>query len=209
MTAPMEFDQPRAAGIGGGEKIDWPARIGQLVLIEPKSIQRGVQTAQGDADAVQADVAFILGPNGQPYEEFPDALIFTTVVFAQTENVIGGVVLGVVQQYVAKSGRTTVQIGPHEDMHKVAARAYVADRNTRRTAGAFGQPGGQAPQQQGWGAPPPQQQAPVQQAPQQQAPAQQAWGAPPPQQQTPPPAQQPPAQGGWGGQPPAQETPPF
>lgn len=169
MTTPT-FNQPKPPG-AGGDKIEWLAHLGQLVLIEPKGIQHAVKTANGAADAIEADVAFIDAPGGP--QEYRDSLIFSKVLFAQLENEIGGVTLGRLQEYTTQEGRRTVQLGGFLPQDEQTAGAYVVDRNTRRTMGQVAQPAapqGQAPQ--GY----PQQQAPAY-PPQGQPPAQ--YGQPP------------------------------
>lgn len=83
--------------------IQWDDHKGRLLLIEPKDVETGIQTAFGEKDAVRADVTIIDAPE-QP-EEYLDTLIFPGVLISQTRSLLGQKVLGRLSQGAAKSGQ--------------------------------------------------------------------------------------------------------
>lgn len=83
--------------------IQWEDHKGRLLLIEPKAIESGIQTAFGEKDAVRADVTVIDAPEAP--EVYADALIFPGVLISQTRSLIGEKVLGRLSQGAAKSGQ--------------------------------------------------------------------------------------------------------
>lgn len=83
--------------------IQWDAHLGRLLLIEPKELEKGIQTTFGEKDAVRADITIIDAPDAP--EVFEDALIFPSVLISQTRSLIGEKVLGRLGQGQAKSGQ--------------------------------------------------------------------------------------------------------
>lgn len=83
--------------------IQWEDHIGRLLLIEPTALETGINTNFGEKDAVRADITVIDAPS-KP-EEYPDALIFPSVLISQTRSLIGEKVLGRLAQGVAKPGQ--------------------------------------------------------------------------------------------------------
>jgi len=72
--------------------IKWDDHNGELLLITVKDQRTGIQTAFGDADAIEADVTILDGAHeGQT---FTDVLIFPKVLQSQLRGSIGGMVLG-------------------------------------------------------------------------------------------------------------------
>jgi hypothetical protein len=92
------FTKPAAAS-----GIQWEQLLGKLLLIEPKSLERDVQTVHGAKDAVRADVTVLDEAPGP--EEYPDALIFPSVLITQVRSAIGEQVLGRLAQGVPKVGQ--------------------------------------------------------------------------------------------------------
>ena len=169
-----------AAPAPPSEGIQWEALFGRLLLIEPTSIELGIETQYGPKDAVRANVTVIDGDN--PGDERTDTLIFPKVLVSQIRGVQGFPnvkVLGRLEQGEAKRGqkppwRLAQQLSPAD--HDLGQR-YLAHRSSQ----GLQQPASAAPQPQP--APQPQQQAPQQQWPQQaagamQQPAQQSQNVP-------------------------------
>lgn len=83
--------------------ISWDDCLGRLLLIEPKDVEKDIQTAFGLKDAVRADITVIDAPDAP--EEYLDALIFPGVLISQTRPLIGEQVLGRLAQGEAKPGQ--------------------------------------------------------------------------------------------------------
>ena len=83
--------------------IQWESHLGRLLLIEPKELEKDIETSFGSKDAVRADVTVIDAPEAP--EVFTDALIFPGVLISQTRSLIGEKVLGRLGQGQAKSGQ--------------------------------------------------------------------------------------------------------
>lgn len=178
--------------------------VGDLLVIRVHDAVRGLQTENGAADCIRADV-HVIGPEngGVIRETFQDTYLFGRVIFGQLSRKAGRTVVGILEgQPGVKVQGKNVPYRLNGDVPPQAEAAAVRAMQSRpdpapqqqRQQPAWGttpQPGQQ-------GGPPPweQQQLPAQ-------PAQQPWGAPPAQQ----PAQQP-----WGQQPaaapPQQPAPP-
>ncbi|MGH3599136.1 MAG: hypothetical protein ACRDQH_02470 [Pseudonocardiaceae bacterium] len=88
--------KPPAATSG----ITWEDHKGRLFLIEPKSVESGIQTTFGEKEAVRADVTVIDAPDAP--EVFTDALIFPGVLISQTRSLLNEKVLGRLGQGVGK-----------------------------------------------------------------------------------------------------------
>lgn len=82
--------------------IEWAELNGKLLVIEPKTVEEGVQTVHGLANPVKADVHVLEAPGG----EYIDTLIFPKVLCAQTGSRIGQKVLGRLGQGQAKPGQS-------------------------------------------------------------------------------------------------------
>lgn len=115
------FAQPSTPGDG----IKWENHKGALLLVEPLSLEPGVKTAFGDADAVKANVHVIDGAgSGEAYDE---TLIFPKLLVSQTKNQIGQKILGRLGQGTAKPGQSApwlLQEATADDIAK--AEAWVA-----------------------------------------------------------------------------------
>lgn len=103
---------------------------GALLLITPRSLEEGIETAYGESDAVKADIVVLTKTNGKPLdepEEHEGALIFQRVVIGQLEGAIGKRrVLGKVGRGVAKKGQSApFLIEKAEDDDKALARDYL------------------------------------------------------------------------------------
>ena len=94
------FVQP-AAPSGG---ITWADHKGALLLVEPLSVEVGIQTAFGSADAVKASVHVIDGPGAGA--SYPDTLVFPKLLASQLKGQVGQKVLGRLSQGTAKPGQS-------------------------------------------------------------------------------------------------------
>jgi len=97
------FAQPSPPSGG----ITWADHKGDLLLIEPLSVETGIQTTFGPADAVRADVTIIDGNDAG--EIHSDVLVFPKVLQSQIRSQIGQKVLGRLGSGTAKPG----QSAPH------------------------------------------------------------------------------------------------
>lgn len=91
----------RSPAVSSG--IQWDEHLGRLLLIEPKELEKDIQTSFGEKDAVRADIT-VIDADDAP-EVFEDALIFPSVLISQTRSLVGEKVLGRLGQGVAKSGQ--------------------------------------------------------------------------------------------------------
>lgn len=104
---------------------------GVLLLITPRSLEEGIETAYGESDAIKADIVVLTKTNGkrldEPLEE-SGVLIFQRVVIGQLEDAIGKRrVLGKVGRGVAKKGQSApFLIEKADDDDKAIAREYLA-----------------------------------------------------------------------------------
>ncbi|MBM9432365.1 hypothetical protein [Flaviflexus equikiangi] len=170
--------------------ITWADVNGALLIIRPTSIEAGIQTSFGAADAVRADVWVVDGPSAGEFHD--DTLVFPKLLQSQLKSRINQVVLGRLTQGQGKPGQSAPWLLAEPTAQDVQVGMQAWERIQ-----AGGQP---SPTQQA-----PVRQMPVQQAPQPttlqpQAQAQAGWG-------------QPQAQPGWGQPdqqaPVADTTPPF
>lgn len=91
-----------AAPPSGG--ITWNDHKGSLLVIKPLSVEVGIKTSFGDADAVKADVHVITGPGTS--EDYGDCLVFPKVLAGQLRNQIGKIVVGRLGTGIAKPGQS-------------------------------------------------------------------------------------------------------
>jgi hypothetical protein len=118
------FSNP-AESSGG---ITWSDHLGQLVLVEPDSLETGIATVHGTKEAIKGRVSFLVGPGEA--EVFEDALIFGGVLIGQLKSRIGEKVLGRLAQGDAKPGQNPpwkLLDATAEDIEK--ATAYVTERD--------------------------------------------------------------------------------
>jgi hypothetical protein len=105
---------------------------GALLLITPRSLEEGIETAFGESDAIKADIVVLTNTDGkklkEPIEEV-GVLIFQRVVIGQlTESIGNRRVLGTIGRGVAKKGQSApFLIEVPEDDDKAIARAYLAN----------------------------------------------------------------------------------
>ena len=86
------------------DRLDWNTAKGSLMVVEPTSIEVGVQTVHGPSDAVKADVHVITGPGTS--DDFEGVLIFPKVLQAQLRGQIGQKVVGRLNQGKAEAGKS-------------------------------------------------------------------------------------------------------
>lgn len=129
MTA-SPFAAPSAPGSG----ITWADHNGALLVVEPLSVETGIQTSFGPSDAVRANVHVIDGPGAG--DDYPDTLVFPKVLAGQLKTQIGGKVLGRLAQGVAKPGQSApwmLQAPTEQDMQQ-AQQWLAARQNTVQPA---------------------------------------------------------------------------
>jgi hypothetical protein len=214
----MELTRPQAPG----DRFVNEQNVGQLLVFEVLEPVYGVQTENGVADAIRANV-YVITPQATVGASYMGTLVFGKVLFSRLVQSVGKAVVGVFtgQPGVKVAGKNVAYDlqDPDDAMMAAASRAMMSKPAPQQqpATGWGAQPGvpqpqspwGQQPagQQQG---PPPgwgQQPAPTQSNPWGTAPApDQQWGqqqlpAAPPAQPGPPP--------GWGQQPAAAPQPPV
>lgn len=84
--------------------IQWDDHKGELLLITVKDQRTGIQTAFGEADAIEATVTCLDGAHEGT--TFNDILIFPKVLQSQLRPSIGGMVLGRLGQGDKKAGQS-------------------------------------------------------------------------------------------------------
>jgi hypothetical protein len=106
--------------------IQWDALHGALLLITVKGNRTGIQTAFGDADAVEADVAVLDGDSKG--DTFADALIFPKVLQGQLRSNVGTRVLGRLGQGEKKAGQSAPwKLSDPTDADRKTATDYLAN----------------------------------------------------------------------------------
>ena len=91
-----------AAPPSGG--IKWDDLKGKLLVVEPISVEEGIQTAYGVADAVKANVHALTGPGEA--EDYLETLVFPKLLASQLRGQIGKKVVGRLGQGVAKASQS-------------------------------------------------------------------------------------------------------
>ncbi|MDR3068634.1 MAG: hypothetical protein LBU50_03940 [Cellulomonas sp.] len=121
---------------------DYTANLGRLLVIEPKKVEENVPTSLGDKDAIRADITVLDGPVPGAFE---DVLIFPRVLQGQLRSRLGQMVLGRLEQGVAKPGQNPPwRIAEATPADQQTGAAWLAQRNTAR----LHQPAPAAAQQQ-------------------------------------------------------------
>lgn len=109
-----------ASAPSGGIKFD--EYKGSLLIIEPLSVEVGIQTAFGTADAVKANVHALTGPTES--DDYDETLIFPKVLAGQLKSNIGKRVVGRLGQGTAKPGQSApwvLEPATAEDLTKAQA----------------------------------------------------------------------------------------
>jgi hypothetical protein len=125
------FSAP-AAPSGG---IKWETVKGELLLIEPLSVEAAINTSFGPADAVKANVT-VLKADGTS-ERHDETLIFPKILASQVRSQIGSKVLGRLTQGSAKPGQSApwmLDEATAEDIAK--AEAWVTQNTQPAVASA-------------------------------------------------------------------------
>lgn len=87
----MQFDTPDA---GSGDLFTNAEHCGDLLVIKVDRTELGVQTENGPADVIRADVS-VINPDGTVGDTFDDAMLFGKVLFGQLKRKVGRTVVGV------------------------------------------------------------------------------------------------------------------
>lgn len=125
--------------------ITWADLLGRLLVIEPKALERDIQTSLGAKDAVRADVHVIDGTSPESNE---DVLIFPRVLISQTSSKVGEKVLGRLGQGQAKPGQSApwmIQAPTEADIATGTAWLEARQRQTFAAPAQAGTGAGQPP----------------------------------------------------------------
>jgi hypothetical protein len=110
----------------GGDRLDFAALSGALLLFDVKAYEEGIPTAYGDKTAVRTDVTVLDGPKSG--ETFRDALVFPLVMQGQLRGSVGGRVLGRLGQGAAKAGQNRPwTLEPASEPDKALARRSLME----------------------------------------------------------------------------------
>lgn len=123
-----------AAPPSGG--ITWADHKGALMILEPLSVEAGIKTAFGDADAVKANVHVLTGPDTA--DEYADCLVFPKLLASQLRSQIGNKVVGRLGQGSAKPGQSApwlLEEASAEDIEK--AKAFLSKTSVTTAAAPF------------------------------------------------------------------------
>jgi hypothetical protein len=124
----MAFDRPDAPGRDPeSPQFDQKAHLGDLLVLQVQSAERGVETQFGPADVITADV-FVIDPAGTIREQYQDAWLFGTVLFSQLREKRGRSVLGVLEQGEKKPGKNPPWrlADPTDAQEELALRAMAS-----------------------------------------------------------------------------------
>ena len=117
----MPFNDPGS----GGDRIDWNALDGALLLFDVKALEEGIVTAFGDRSAVRADVSVLDGTHKG--ERFAEALVFPLKLIGQLRTSVGEMVLGRLGKGAAKPGQNPPwQLAAATDADKATGERYLA-----------------------------------------------------------------------------------
>lgn len=208
------FDRPAPPG----DRFVNEQNVGNLLVIEVLEPVYGVQTENGVADCIRANV-HVIQPPGSIGASYMGTLLFGKVLFSRLVQSVGRTVLGVLtgQPGVKVAGKNVAYDldDPTDAMEAAAVRAMTSRAQPAQQQPAQPAWGGQPPAAPPWGQPPA---APGWGQQQPAAAPQPGWGQPPaagPQQGPPPgwgqqPSQAPQSNGApWGFQPAAQQQLPV
>lgn len=118
MTNTDPFEDPGT----GGDRINWNDTKGHLLLFTVHSVERGIETSFGEADAVKVDVADL-----DTDTTYHDTLVFPRILQSQLNGKVGGMVLGRLEQGEAKKGQSPPwRLADPTETDKVKAREHLA-----------------------------------------------------------------------------------
>jgi hypothetical protein len=110
---------------GSTTRLDYKELNGRLLLVEPRSLEEGVNTSLGVKEAVRADVAVLDGPTAGA--TYPDSLIFPRVLIGQLRSRVGQKVLGRLGQGMASPGQNPPWVlSAATDADKKVGVAYLS-----------------------------------------------------------------------------------
>lgn len=118
-----------------GDRIEWDQNLGKLLVIEPQSLETGVETVHGAGDAIKADVHVITGPGTA--DDYNAVLIFPRMLQSQLKGNIGRKVVGRLAKGQAKPGKSAPWIlneASADDLAK--AQQWLEARNGAQFASA-------------------------------------------------------------------------
>lgn len=115
--------------------IQWADLKGKLLVIEPLSVETGIQTAFGEADAVRANVYALTGDTAS--EDYMDTLVFPKLLASQLRGQIGSRVVGRLGQGAAKASQSPpwlLEAATEDDLSK--AQAWLTAQKPSLTSAA-------------------------------------------------------------------------
>lgn len=137
------FTPPAPPGSG----ITWQDLSGALLLVRPMSVESGIKTAYGEADAVRADVIVLDGP--QAGTEYLSTLVFPKLLANQLSRSLHQQVLGRLTQGAAKPGQSPPWLLSEATPQDVqVGQAYLASQVQQPAPAAAPAGGWQQPVQQ-------------------------------------------------------------
>ena len=147
-NSPFATPAPATGGV------DLKELLGALLIIEPLSVEEGIQTSYGPTSAVRADIHVVDG--AQAGEKHEDALVFPKILQSQLKSRLGQKVLGRLGQGVAKPGQSAPWVIQEPTEADVTAGTEYLNRqqSSQFAAPAQQQPAQQAAQPVGQGRPP-------------------------------------------------------
>lgn len=116
-----------------GAGVVWAEHIGSLMIFEPLSLESGINTVHGEADAVKANVSIITGPGEG--EDHSDVLVFPRMLAGQLRSNIGKKVVGRLGQGEAKKGQSPPWLlaeATEDDLTK--AKEYLSKKTSGLTS---------------------------------------------------------------------------
>lgn len=128
MTALPEHDDDLVAA-SPGDRADWQALNGSLLLLRPTSYETGIMTTASTEpkDAVRADLVVLDGP--QAGADLRDVLVFPNVMVGTLKRNIGKKVVGRLGQGAKQPGKNAPwQLNEPTDQDMAKARAFLANR---------------------------------------------------------------------------------
>lgn len=118
----MSFAQPAPSTSSDTKIVDF---VGHLILFYPREHRMGVQTSNGPADPIVADIVILTHPDGPKAEA--DILIFQKVLISSLKSSIGGdPVLARLARGTAKPGKSAPYVlQPYDQNDAAYATQYL------------------------------------------------------------------------------------
>jgi hypothetical protein len=131
----MTFEDPgdRSTTTDPEDRFNAKDNNGALLIVEVLELTDEMQTSNGPADAIRANVTVVDSDRAGAY--YPDTLIFARVLKAQLRSKIGKTVLGRLGQGEASGSKTPPWIlEAADDADKAKADQFVRDQAAEQAA---------------------------------------------------------------------------